>query len=109
MQVCERASSPLVTILQSEPRKIPGWRLDPRYGPRTATEAALLAVDLTIGSVQPMTRVAAIALTGTTAPYFSIARSLSPQERAMVESGELTLNGVAKYRRQIAEEIAKIA
>jgi hypothetical protein len=110
MELCERAFSPVVSIPQAEPRKIAGWNLDRRYPPKSPTEAALLAVDLVAGvPLEPLTRAQALSVTGASGYYFSLARSLSPTERAMVEAGEMTLSGVVKYRRQLATEIAKVA
>jgi len=110
MNPCENASSPIVSILQPEPRKIAGWNLDRRYPPKSPTWAALLAADLAAGvPLEPLTRAQALSVTGANGSYFGIARSLSPQERAWVESGQMTLCGVVKYRRRLADEIAKVA
>jgi hypothetical protein len=98
-----------VTILQPEPRRIPGWRLDRRYR-QTASQRALTASDLVAGApAQSFTWAEAIAVAGSNTRYLSIARSLSPQERARVESGAVTLNGVLRERRRIAAAIAEIA
>ena len=92
------------------PRSIPGWKLDRRYPPQTAAEKALLAVDLASGvPLERVSRTLAISLAGTNVVYYSIARSLSPAERARVESGELTLNAIPRERRRIAAAIAEIA
>jgi hypothetical protein len=97
-------------VRQVPPRTIPGWKLDRRYPPQTAAEKALLAVDLASGvPIERLSRVQAISVAGTNVVYYSIARSLSPAERARVESGEVTLNGIVRERRRIAAEIAKIA
>ena len=92
------------------PRSIPGWKLDRRYPPQTAAEKALLAVDLAGGvPLERVSRTLAISLAGTNVVYFAIARTLSPAERARVESGTVTLPGIARERRQAAAAIAEIA
>ena len=109
MEHCERASSPNITILQPEPRRIPGWRLDRRYS-QTASQRAITASDLAAGiPAQSFTWAEAIAVAGSNIRYFSIARSLSPQERARVEAGAITLSGIIRERRKIEEEIGKVA
>jgi hypothetical protein len=106
----DRASSSKIIALQPEPRKIAGWRLDPRYGRRSTSERALLAVDMAAGiPLEPLSGVAARAATGTSQRSFSIAKSLSSPERAMVEAGTFTLTGILQARRKWATEIAKTA
>jgi len=83
------------------------WCLDPRYGPRTPTQAAMLAVDLKFAL--GLTGIEARSVAGASLHYFKIARSLSPKERAMVRAGEYTLAGIVQARRKWAREIAKIA
>jgi hypothetical protein len=104
MEVCEKASTPVLTLLQSPPvpRRIPGWALDQRFRPWTPTEAALLAVDLVRGvPIEPLSVVAAFSVTGTTAHYYNIAWSLSPAERDMVEVGGKTLTDIVRRRRAV--------
>jgi hypothetical protein len=107
----ERASSPNIAVLQPEPviRRIPGWQLARRYQ-QTASRRALMACDLVAGApVQTFTWAEAIAVVGTNSRYLSIALSLSPQERARVEAGTVTLSGIVRERRRIVAEISKIA
>src|SRR5262245_41921276 len=107
----ERASSPNIAVLQPEPviHRIPGWQLARRYQ-QTASQRALMACDLVAGApVQSFTWAEACAVAGTNSRYLAIARSLSPQERARVKGGAITLSGILRERRQIETEISRIA
>jgi len=107
----ERVLTPVIPRPQAQPvvRRIPGWRLDSRYR-QSASQRALLACDLIAGApAQGFTWAEAAAVAGSNSRYIGIAKTLSPQERARVEAGEINLNGILRERRRIAAEIAKIA
>jgi hypothetical protein len=111
-QLSERVLTPVISLPQVQPavRRIPAWKLDPRFGERSTSERALLALDLAAAvPIEPLSRAAALAATGTSVRSFAIAKSLTPYERQMVEAGRLTLGGVVRARRKWAREIAKIA
>jgi hypothetical protein len=70
------------------------WRHDP-------TIAALLAADLVAGFVvfDKLPLQQALRLTGANLRYVQVAMDLSPQERAEVEAGRVTLSSLAQGRR----------
>jgi hypothetical protein len=98
-----------VTSLQPEPRKVPGWRLARGYS-QTASQRALTASDLAAGvPAQSFTWAEAVRVAGSNIRYLAIVRSFTPQERARVEAGEITISGILRERRRIVAEISKIA